>query len=154
MALPDYKGTIVFIDRELQEFTRTVFSEAASHGAAVAEIGELVGFLEPLSDCVISRYEVAQVIQNSTDIPVADVDGEIQALFNFRNADGKIRSISIPGFDRSYLLPGTDKVNTTNPDVVAFVNDYKGGTIVDLGAVDITDLKSAVEYFGKKRKNS
>lgn len=154
MSVPDFKGTILFIDREQNEFTRTVYSGAASHGAALTEIGELVGLMVPLTDCVIRGYEVAQYVANDNGIPTADVDGEIQALFNFRNADGRIRALSIPGFDRSYLITGTDQVNVTHPDVVAFVNDFIGGTIRDLNDVDMTALVSAQEHFTKKRKNS
>lgn len=154
MAIPDFVGTIMFIDKEKKVFTRTVYSGAASHGAAVTEIGTLVGTLEPLTDCVITGYSVGQYIANDSGVPAQDVDGEIQALFNFDNQDGRIRAISIPGFDRSYLIAGTDQVNTLHADVVAFVNAYTGGTIRDLNDVDIRSLVSAQEHFTKKRKGS
>lgn len=154
MAVPAFKSTGVYVDREGTEFDRTIYHTAANHGAAVTEANTVFEAMALNSGCVFRRYEVAQVIQVSSALPATDVDGEIQGLFTFLNADGKVMQISIPGLLSSAKLVGTDRINTTLPDVQEFITAMTGGTIVDSRNVDITSLKSAVEHFTKKRKSS
>jgi hypothetical protein len=154
MAVPAFKSTATFVDREATAFTRTAYHNAVSHAAAVTEALTLWEAMSLNSGCILKQYEVAQVIPVSSALPATDVDGEVQGLFTFLNADGKAVQISIPGILAAAKLTGTDRINTTLPDVQEFITAFTGGTVVDSNNIDIVSLKSAVEHFTRKRRSS
>lgn len=111
--------------------------------------------------------DLGSQIGSAQFVPDADSDVEEGALFNFRTLSNFFTRSRIPTFDEAKLVPGTDDVDLTDPDVAAYtsamltgvsVNDSEGNPITvnfsDSRGDDVNVMESAYESFqssGKRR---
>ncbi|HEX2898414.1 MAG TPA: hypothetical protein VHS96_01725, partial [Bacteroidia bacterium] len=94
--------------------------------------------------------------------PVATLASDVQerAEFVFQTANGFLKRLNLPTIDESIFVPNSSVVDTSDPDVAAFVTAMEDGITVnatliqpvDLRGEDITTLVSATENWGKARR--
>ena len=95
--------------------------------------------------------------------PVGSSDVQEIGRFIFNTVNGFTKSLGLPTFLESLILPGTDQIDTTDVDVAAFVTGMvsgvdttaNGGSGVispaDYRDEDLTSLTGAIEAWGKAR---
>lgn len=139
---------------------------STSFDDAVAAIEAIWDLVNPLTAgrLVSAGFTVEADISAFTN-PVALVLSDIQerAHFIFRTVNGFLKRIGIPAVAEGIFGSGgaADTVDTTDPDVAAFVAAMETGVnILPSGLVTVTDrrgenlevLESAVEAWGKTRR--
>lgn len=152
MALPTHTINVEIIDSEGSTSTVQAFFNGTDANAETFATA-FSGLVDLLSQGGRRDTTITKRLNIGTSEPVLGSDNEIKAKFTFRNADGKLRSVSIPAFDRAaYMLALSDSVNTSNQDIIDFVTlmtDTAG--VVDLNNIDLVALKSALEHYGNRQ---
>lgn len=130
---------------------------------------EMVKLVDPLINGIITRVGIAITVALPSGInisPNSVSDVEEGAAFNFRTAGGYRTSLRIPTLLESLVSAGSSDIDTSDPDVAAFVSAMISG--VDLTAAapvagtgtvtpsdsrgdDIVALTDAKEQFTKSR---
>ena len=151
MALPKWRIDISVRDGENKVSTMTAYHNALLHADARTAASQLAGFVSVLTEGVVSKVELTEVVDTSAAAAPSGSDVEIKALFTFDNDDTKAAQMSIPAFMRSYMLPNSDRVNVANPDVADFTGHILGSGFVDSRNVALVGLRSAVEQFTRRR---
>lgn len=131
---------------------------------------DAVGFAEDMAELIdnltgakITRIALCLIV----DLPVglkasalAESEVEIGARFGFADANAFRTSVRIPSFLLAKLVAGSNAVDQTDADVIAFVNAMEDGltpiaTLVEPSTNrgdDIVDLTTAIEAFTKTRR--
>lgn len=86
-------------------------------------------------------------------------DVQEKARFVFRTAGGFLKAISLPAVVESIFRPGSREVDTTDPNVAAFVTAMVDGITVNSNTIepvdrrgeDLTNLVQATEAWGRAR---
>lgn len=119
-----------------------------------------------LIDAMISGAIVNINLNQSVSLPVgiktmatSTADVEEKAIFKFSGAFAE-STITIPTFKDSLIIDGSDAVDQTDADVVAFIFDMIDGSLSPLDNYDISDsrdnpisrIDDAYERFSKSGK--
>lgn len=161
MSFEDAKGekstTMVNVPTGLTLANLTIFGQ------------EIAKLADALINGIITRIGIAIMIPLPTGINVAPnsvSDVEEGAAFNFRTAGGYRTSLRIPTLLESLVSPGSSDIDTSDPDVAAFVSAMISGidltaatpvagtgtvTPTDSRGDDIVALTDAKEQFTKSR---
>lgn len=93
--------------------------------------------------------------------PVAQLVSDVQekAEFAMRTVGGFLSRLNLPTFDEAFFVPGTGTVDTSDPDVQAFVDFLETGITAGGGSLAPTDYREdgiltverAVENWGRRR---
>lgn len=106
-------------------------------------------------------FDIPGLVSNN---PLGASDVQEIGKFVFRGVTGFLKSLGIPAFTETKFVPGSDQIDVTDVDVAAFVTAMTDGidttpaggnaTIqpCDIRGVDLDELVSAAEAWGKKRK--
>lgn len=151
MALPTHTITVDMVDSEGDVGVVTAYFTGTDANAETFATG-FSGLVDILSQGGRLGTYIKKRLNLGTSQPVLGCDKEIKGAFNFRNADGRVRTITIPAFDRAaYMLALSDQINTTNQNIIDFV-DLMVNTAgsVDLNAIDLVALKTALEDYGNR----
>lgn len=151
-----------FVDRDGDTSVMTVhFDSALTPADLVSAAAALRALIVPLSNAVLIKQEVVIVDVEATypaTLPVEESDVERYGFFNFSTARKPVKSsISVPSLKNTYVIDGTETINTTNADVLAFTSFMVDGQVgigngpVGYAGDDITALFSAP--IKKHRKN-
>lgn len=152
MAIPAYRVTVTVRDSEAHESTLTTYLPGGVlHADVLLAAGRLADVVEGVTQGEIARVEVTQQTQQSAQVPAGNIDNEIKGQFSFYNEDGKVTILSVPAFNRSYLLPNSDEIDTSAGPVSAFIDEMTGGGWVDGRNADLETLRSALEAYTRRR---
>lgn len=159
-SIKDEKGKLSSTEVNLP--TSTAFADVVRFAGAMAQA------IEPLVSGSIERVGVAYIVALSTitglkATPAANSDVEEGARFGFKTVNNFVTAMRIPTFREDFVQAGTREVDTTDPDVAAFVTAMRTGIdLTPLGGAgvvapvdkrneDITTLDSAKEQFVSSR---
>jgi len=117
----------------------------------------------PLLDALIlGRIERVGICASATlpgglsAVAVEGSDVEEGARFMYNSVGGYKTSVRLPTFDESKIIPGTQRVDLTDVDVIAFnsamISPLATFSAVDYRGADIISLRSAVDSFQKTRR--
>lgn len=144
MALPDYEGTITYMNGAGAKTTQTI-NLKGDETLAKAKLANVVAAVKNLSGARVQKVTFAQVIETDNTLPAGHIDLKVKASFNFLNADGLVMNTAIPGIKTAFLIPNTELVDLQATEVAAFTSEMITGNIVcDSRAIDVTGIKSAV----------
>lgn len=153
MAVPDYRTTITVRDSEGHESVVNFnITGAADNAAAVAAANAIRPLVEAITDGVVARQELTEILHTNAAIPGGNVDNELKATFSFVTADDTVTQVSIPAFDRSKLIANQSNVDTSDTDVAAFLAALYASPWTDSRAADIVSLRAAKESYSNRRK--
>lgn len=155
-SISDAKGDISTVTVQVPEST--------SYEDAVLFGQQMAGLIEPLVNGTLRSVTVTIPVA-FTPWSLADAASDIQekAAFGFRTVNNFIKRLSIPTILESIFNLGSKDVDTTDPDVAAFVTamesgiDLTGaggtGTVapVDTRDEDLVALDYAREAWGRSR---
>jgi hypothetical protein len=132
------------------------------------EIPELVQDLADLIDPLINGGIVTAGMRLEIDVSsvtdgIADALADVQerARFVFRGENGFLKSLHLPTFLETKMVPNSADVNTADADVAAFVTALEDGITLSTLAVhqpsdnrgdDLETLVSATESWGRNRR--
>jgi hypothetical protein len=124
-------------------------------------VQEMADLLDPLTNgTLVDAGFTMSVAFTPWAVASAIADVQEKARFVFRTVGGFVKSLSLPTILEDIFLAGSKDVDTSDPDVAAFVTAMVDGltltstnTIepVDSRDEDLTDLNSAVEAWGRSR---
>lgn len=90
-------------------------------------------------------------------VPVEGSDVEEGALFMYNSVGGYKTRVRIPTFNEAKMLVGTQRVDLTDADVIAFnaamISPLATFSASDYRGADIISLRSAVDSFQRSRRN-
>lgn len=152
MATPNYELDVLVRDSENKTSSMKFYGQFLTDAAARTAAGNLVNAIALLTDGVVAMAKLGIVLQSNGATPAGNVDNEIKATFSFTDPDGRLVQVSIPAFDRAYLLPNSDSVDLTNADVLDFTDNVVTELWVSSYALDLTGVASGVESFTKRQK--
>lgn len=159
MAIPNRRISITLRDSEGSESVMTFYSNAdlddGAGGGILNEIANVKGVIAGVSDATIAKVEVTeQDTAPATGVPAGNVDNEIQAKFAFYTEDATVSTVSVPAFKRSLLEPNTNRVDTDQAAVQAFIDMMTTGDVAprDTRGADLVSLKSALEHYSRRRQ--
>lgn len=132
---------------------------AATAAQAAVNFGELI---EEMIDGSITRVSLVLGVETDSfnPSPATDSDVEEGGRFQFRTAGGFYTALRIPTLKESLISTGSQAVDTSTPEVAAFVEamtdgiELAPGTFVlpcDKRGDDVTALSSAREQFVSSR---
>lgn len=140
---------------------------SVTHAQATAFASALGSTIAPFP--VLGRIVKAELQQDlgvpsgqNNAVPHPDSEVELKAAFGFRTAAGKPYRISIPTIDKAEaILPSNDLVDMGYAEIADFRDimlngvDVSGTIVraVDTNGSALSELESAVEAYGKKRKS-
>lgn len=120
--------------------------------------------LDPLIAGAITRIGIVQTVPVPGSVKAsaeANSDVEEGARFQFRTENGFYTSMRLPTFRESFIIAGSNKVNTAATEVASYVTamvtglatPVAGGTVTpsDKRGEDIIALSNAVEQFVSSR---
>lgn len=116
-----------------------------TNDSAGGALGDMRLALNPLIDGNhLKRQITAQTIVDSALIPAdTGAQRERKALVTYRDTTtGKTYRLEIPTFSMVGVVPGTDVLDLTNADWVAFVTQFESNFVSELGnAVQVVTAK-------------
>lgn len=137
--------------------------DATAQVDAVGFAEDMAAIIDNITECRIDRLALSLLVPLPVGLkanPVPTSEVEIGARFGFADAQSFRTSVRIPGFPQAKLVQGSNTVDLTDVDVLAFTNAMRDG--LQPGAIlvepatnrgdDIVALVSAVESFTKARK--
>jgi len=135
----------------------TLQADAEAFAAAIALL------IDVLTGAKIIRIALALIVTLPGGLKanaLAESEVEIGARFGFLDAQAFRTSVRIPSFLLAKLVAGSNAVDVTDADVIAFVDAMEDGltpiaTLVEPctnRSDDITDLSTAIEAFTKTRR--
>lgn len=110
--------------------------------------GDLVTTVGPLSDASIRRITITQVFENdSFAVPVEASDVERKGVFVWQAEDRTTSKNEIPSIKNTLVLDGTNKLNTADALISAFI-----AMMVDTGLIDVYGMGNyrGIKLIGTK----
>lgn len=157
MALPSTVINVTYRDGRGISSTATHYFDDNADVQGTAQL--IAQGADALSDAVITGLSFVTNVPLPAGLKlVAQPDSNVEhrATFTFNNENGKAFQVSVPAIKDSAIIDGTDRVSSTAPGYVNFLNGALSagdGTAVDSNNILLIDLRNALENFTAKRKS-
>lgn len=166
MSSAAWEITYTFLDNRLKQ---SITSVKLPHTTTLAHVTEFATTVAEIVDRLSSsklgaiNINTPTILGGFTVKPIAGFtsDNEEKGVFLFNTSYREPVSMSIPGFKDSLVIDGSNEIDTSDTDVAALITLMIDGltlidtTVVqpcDIGAEDITSLKSATEKFKSRKR--
>lgn len=151
-----------FVDAKGDEARVTIYLPADTTYANVVQfVTDMSAILAPLSGASFRESGFGGIVSTGAIPAEPQSDVQEKAVFSFETSEHFTHRITIPAILEELFLPNSKNLDQGDADVSAFVSALQSGLVVNLTPVypvdsrgdDLLDLDSAVEEWGKSRKD-